>query len=239
MRDGKVFAIGGEYSNAGGDTPLGEIFDPLGNIWSQLDKPSAFDFIHGDISSCVLANGEVLMGCIGNARTAIWNPEHNSWREAGTAFGSRSPTKVGRTNEETWTLLRDGTVLTVEVFNPPAAEKYLPHDDIWVSAGTTPQSLIDSFMEEIGPAILLTDGRVFAVGGSSHTALYKGAHHYGDPGTWVSGPDMKDAANNALSAIDAPAVLLPSGRVLFAAGQRHLERSSTVRMSIGRVRRYF
>ena len=27
MRDGKLFAIGGEYSNAGNDTPLGEIFD--------------------------------------------------------------------------------------------------------------------------------------------------------------------------------------------------------------------
>ena len=44
MRDGKVFAIGGEYSSAGGDTPLGEIFDPLSNTWSALVKPAAFDF---------------------------------------------------------------------------------------------------------------------------------------------------------------------------------------------------
>jgi len=28
LMDGRVFAIGGEYSDAGGDTPLGEIFDP-------------------------------------------------------------------------------------------------------------------------------------------------------------------------------------------------------------------
>lgn len=222
-RDGKVFAIGGEYSNAGNDTPLGEIFDPLSNTWSALVKPAAFDFIHGDISSCVLPNGEVLMGCIDDARTAIWNPEHNTWREAGTAFGSTNPTKNGKTNEETWTLLRDGSVLTVEVFNPQAAEKYLPHDDIWVSASTTPQNLVETVMEEIGPAMLLTDGRVFAIGGSTHTALYTEPHHHKDPGSWANGPEMKDAANNPLTAIDAPAVLLPAGKVLFAAGKRHLE----------------
>ena len=163
------------------------------------------------------------MGCIDDNRTALWNPEHNTWREAGTAFGSINPTKVGRTNEETWTLLRDGSVLTVEVFNPPTAEKYLPHADIWVSASTTPQTLIDTFMEEIGPAILLPDGRVFAVGASTHTALYTEPHNHKDPGSWTNGPDMKDMFNNPLTAIDAPAVLLPSGKVLFASGKRHLE----------------
>ncbi|HKV54613.1 MAG TPA: kelch repeat-containing protein, partial [Candidatus Binataceae bacterium] len=222
LKDGKLFAIGGEYSNAGNDTPLGEIYDPLTKVWSKLAKPSGFDWIHGDISCCVLPDGDVLLGCIDNARTAVWSPHHDSWREAGTAFGTQSPTKFGRTNEETWTLLRDGSVLTVEVFNPTAAEKYLPHEDIWVSAGSTPQSLIDSTMEEIGPAILLPDGRVFAIGGSSHTALYTPPHHHKDPGSWANGPDLKDSSNN-LAAIDAPAVLLPEGKVLCCAGKRHLE----------------
>jgi Galactose oxidase, central domain len=123
LRNGLVFAIGGEDSSAGPDTPLGEIFDPQSNTWSQLTtKPPGFDWIHGDASCCVLPDGKILFGCLENARTAIWDPEHDSWREAGTAFGTQSPTKIGRTNEETWTLLRDGSVLAVDTFNPPAAE---------------------------------------------------------------------------------------------------------------------
>jgi hypothetical protein len=223
LKDGKVFAIGGEYSNAGNDTPLGEMFDPLTNTWSHLSKPAGFDWIHGDLSSCVLPDGSVVMGCLDNSRTAVWEPHHNVWREAGTAFGTMAPTKIGRTNEETWTLLRDGTVLTAEVFNPNAAEKYLPHKDIWVSASSTPQNLVDNVMKEIGPAVLMTDGRVFAIGGSTHTALYTAPHHTEDPGSWANGPDLHDGSGNPLTAIDAPAVLLPNGRVLCCAGKRHPE----------------
>ncbi len=224
LRNALVFAIGGEDSSAGPDTPLGEIFDPQSNAWSKLNtKPPGFDWIHGDASCCVLPDGKILFGCLDDARTAIWDPEHDSWREAGTAFGTQSPTKNGRTNEETWTLLRDGSVLAVETFNPPAAEKYLPHEDIWVSAAATPHGLVDTVMREIGPAILLSDGRVFAVGGSTHTAIYTPAHHPKDPGSWINGPDLIDASNNFLTAMDAPAVLMPNGKVLCCAGRRHAE----------------
>jgi hypothetical protein len=223
LRSGLVFAIGGEDSNAGSDTPLGEIFDPQADTWSPLNKPAGFDWIHGDISCCILADGRVLLGCIDNPRTAIWDPEHDAWREAGTAFGHQTPTKNSNTNEETWTLLRDGTVLTVEVWNSPAAEKYLPHEDIWVSAAVTPQNLVDTVMHEIGPAILLPDGRVFAIGGTTHTAIYRPGHHPKDPGAWIAGPDLIDKNGTLLTAIDAPAVLLPNGKVLCCAGKRHPE----------------
>ena len=226
LRDARVFAIGGEDSNAGSDTPLGEIFDPQSNTWSKLTtKPAGFDWIKGDTSCCILPDGKVLLGSLDDARTAIWDPEHDTWREAGTGFGTQAPTKSGRTNEETWTLLRDGTVLAVETFNPPFAEKYLPHEDLWVSAAATPQGLVDLFMREIGPAILLTDGRVFAVGGSTHTAIYAPPHHPKDPGSWIAGPELIDNFNNLLTAMDAPAVLLPTGKVLCCAGRRHAEGS--------------
>ncbi len=224
LRNGLVFVIGGEDSSAGSDTPLGEIFDPQNNTWSPLSgKPAGFDWIRGDASSCVLPDGKVLLGSLDDSRTAIWDPEHDSWREAGTAFGTQSPTKIGRTNEETWTLLRDGTVLTVETFNPAAAEKYLPHEDVWVSAAATPHSLVDVVMREIGPAVLLTDGRVFAIGGSTHTALYTPPHHPKDPGSWINGPELMDSGNHLLTAMDAPAVLMPNGKVLCCAGKRHPE----------------
>jgi hypothetical protein len=222
LRDAGVFAIGGEDSNAGNDTPLGEIYDPLADSWSALAKPAAFGWIKGDASSCVLPSGKVILGSLDDARTALWDPHTNHWREAGTAFGTRPATKAGRTNEETWTLLHDGTVLTVDTFDAPAAERYLPYADIWVSAGSTPESLIDPVMFEIGPAILLPDHRVFAIGGAAHTAVYSPGHH-GQPGTWTDGPVLQDGLGNPLGANDAPAVLLPSGRVLCCAGLRHQE----------------
>src|ERR1700751_64889 len=60
VRDGRVFAIGGEYSDTPAkDTPLAGIFDPLTNTWSAMNKPSAFDAINGDVSACILADGRV------------------------------------------------------------------------------------------------------------------------------------------------------------------------------------
>jgi Galactose oxidase, central domain len=61
LKDGRVFAIGGEDSDAGGDTPLGEIFDPQTNTWSKVNKPAAFDFICGDCNGAVLSDGRVLI----------------------------------------------------------------------------------------------------------------------------------------------------------------------------------
>ena len=101
--DGRVFAIGGEYSDAGGATPLGEIFDPVTNTWSALNKPASFSFINSDAVSCILADGRVLFGSPGGPRTAIWDPPIDLWTEAGLAFGaSVNPTKAGNTNEESW-----------------------------------------------------------------------------------------------------------------------------------------
>ena len=59
LADGRVFVVGGEYSDAGGDTPLGEMFDPLTNTWSPMDKPGAFSWINGDASACILTDGRV------------------------------------------------------------------------------------------------------------------------------------------------------------------------------------
>ena len=77
LRDGRVFAIGGEVSNAGSNTPLGEIFDPATNAWTQMtsnDKPAAFNFIAGDVPACVLSDGRVVMGSITSNQTAVCGP---------------------------------------------------------------------------------------------------------------------------------------------------------------------
>jgi hypothetical protein len=72
---------------------------------------------------------------------------------------------------------------------------------------------------EVGPAILLPDGRVFAIGATGKTALYSMQAHPTDPGQWDPGPDFPQVAGVAnLGAKDAPACLLPNGRVLCVAG---------------------
>ena len=74
---------------------------------------------------------------------------------------------------------------------------------------------------------MLPDGRLFAVGATGHTALYSPSAVPTDPGSWAAGPDLPpdtsgnnfNAPNgNIQTAIDAPCVLLPGGKVLLVAG---------------------
>src|SRR5262249_52947160 len=159
----------------------GEIFDPASNTWSAMNKPTpAFDFIVGDAVSIVLEDGRVVFGAVFSARTAIWDPATDTWVESGTRFGTVANTKVGKTNEESWCLLPNGNVLTVQIFGASAtrnAEMYVPANDEWVSAGTTPSTLpVTSIggttLDEIGGAVTLMNGKAFFVGGSGHTAIY-------------------------------------------------------------------
>ena len=74
-------------------------------------------------------------------------------------------------------------------------------------------------MSEIGPALLLPDGRVFCVGGTGHTALYTPPANPANPGTWASGPDFpENPPGQLMKANDAPGCLLPNGNVLCTAG---------------------
>ena len=229
--DGSAFVIGGEYSNAApnGDTPLGEIFDPVTSQWSPIDTKSAdFDWIRGDAPCCVLADGRVLLGALTEAKSAIYDPVNGTWTEAGTARNTIASTKEAQAGEETWTLLRDGTVLAVETYatqqRPQGAEKYLPCKDIWVPAGETPAPLVYPVMHEIGPDMLLPDGRVLAIGGTGHIAFYSADPlDPAKPGSWKEGRDVKDDNGTLLTVNDGPACLLPGGKVLCVAGTRTAE----------------
>ncbi len=246
LKDGRLFVVGGEYSSAGNDTPLGEIFDPLTNTWSAMNKPSpAFDAINGDVSACILADGRVLCGGLSSNVTAIWDPVLNTWTIAGTAFGTAAQTKDAGSDEETWMLLPDGTVLTVDISSPPKTQKYDPGSDTWVPADSSVATLTQQLallslqdttvnppvsvnIGEIGPAVVLPDGRLFAIGATGHTALYTPPP--GSPtqaGSWAAGPDLPPDTSgnnfnspngNIQTAIDAPCVLLPGGNVLLVAG---------------------
>src|SRR6185436_20333879 len=114
-------------------------------------------------------------------------------------------------------LLPDGSVLTVDCWLPPAAERFVPSLAQWISAGNTPVSIIDSASAEVGPAVLRPDGTVFATGANGHNAIYTPPLVLTDPGSWVMGPDFPLLNGVQLGIADGPACLLPSGNVLCAA----------------------
>jgi hypothetical protein len=152
----------------------------------------------------------------------LLNPTSLTWTETGAGKANNYY------NEEAWTLLPDGSVLTVDVFPGSItgslhAERYIPASGTWISAGTTPVSLLNNPPAggdyEIGPGVLRPDGTVFYVGanpnlsapccsGFAHTAIFDTKNN-----TWSAGPDIPnhDGGN------DAPAALLPDGNVLLQA----------------------
>ncbi len=240
LKDGRVYALGGEYGSAGGDGSLGEIFDPQTNEWSELVKPAQFEYIKGDVPGCILADGRVLFGNLGGGPpfAAMWDPVTGIWTEAGTSFGAKPDTKRSNCDEETWTLLPDGSILTVATNNEPNAERYIPSLDEWVPAGETPASLVLTEITdpeknvvsifEIGPAILLPGGEVFAIGATGQNALYKppSASKPTGEGKWkAAAPFPADTSKGhvwpTLTASDAPAVLQTNGKVLCVAGKLH------------------
>lgn len=210
LADGRVFVAGGEYSDAGSDTKTAEIYDPVMNTWTSIAAPQGWNAI-GDAPCAVLPDGHVLLGSIGTQQTAIYDPAANTWTAAAKKDDSSS--------EETWTLLPDETVLTAECSNHPKSEKYVAAADKWVSAGTIPDDLVQASSIEIGPALLLPNGHVFATGASGHTALYTPPNIANQAGSWKAGPDFPaDRSGKLMEAKDAPACLLPNGRVLCVAG---------------------
>lgn len=211
LRDGRVFTAGGEYSSSGPDLLAAQIYDPVANAWTVLPTPAGWKGI-GDAPCCVLPDGRVLLGSIFNNQTAIYDPVTNTWSPAANKLN-------GSSTEETWTLLPDGSVLSCNCADHPKTQKYVPAANQWCPAGATPIDLVEASSIEIGPAILLPDGRTFCIGATGATALYTMPPIANQPGTWTLGPSFPSpSAGVTLGAKDAPAALLPNGRVLCVAG---------------------
>lgn len=207
LRDGRVFIAGGEYDGNNSEVATAAIYDPVANAWAAISAPPGWTNI-GDAPSAVLADGRVLLGDIFGQRSAIYDPVANAWTAAGNKDDPRG-------TEETWVVLPDQCVLAIECDNQPRVEKFVPAANTWVSAGTTPVTLVDTASDEVGAAILLPDGRVFCIGATNHTALYTPPPLANQPGTWAAGPDFPViTAGRVTGAKDAPAALLPNGKVL-------------------------
>ena len=210
LGDGTVFVAGGEYNKgkANADILTAQIYDPIADTWTAVATPTGWTGI-GDAASCVLADGRLLLGSFDSSESAVFDPQTRTWQAGGT--------KTDSCSEETFTLLPNGNVLTVECSNPPFAEQYIPSSNTWVSAGSTGVTLPQScpgLVSEIGPALMLPDGRLFAVGATGNTALYTPDPDPTKAGTWTNGPTLTDSQGNTSYPMDVPAVLLPNGKVM-------------------------
>lgn len=226
LADGRVVIAGGEY-NFGSFvlTDLGAIYDPVADTWTSITSPAGWGYI-GDSPSVVLPGGQFLVGQKVDMAMAELDPSTLQW----TAMASMGKSDFNA--EEGWTLLPDGSILTVDVKNAPNSERYIPSMQTWITAGNTPEdlhspgggeclsygpnnSLCYYPPGEIGPAMLRPDGTVFATGSNStagpgHTAIYTPPSILTDAGSWTAGPDFPGNDN----AGDSFAVLLTSGNVL-------------------------
>ena len=233
LADGRVVFVGGEYTTPNGQqsftlTNMGAIFDPAAKTWQPLAPPPATGTPNhwqciGDAPAAVLADGRLVIGSKLYQDVAVLDPATLLWAQV--AASGRSDAS---NSEEGWTLLPDGSVLTLDVGNAPLAERLVlapgATTGSWVAAGPTPVDLHtptdvrDSLNApgcppynppgEMGPAMLMSSGAVFAVGANGRTATYSPANH-----SWVTGPSLPDGLNVE----DGPAALLPNGHVLFGA----------------------
>jgi len=242
LPDGKVLVEGGEYQCPAGQcapswTNLGALYDPAANTWTSVAPPSTptpWANI-GDAESVILPDGTYMQAdCCGVALqmesaplAAYFDEASMSWTELNQS------TKLDEFDEEGWTLLPNGKVLTVDAYvacpsDQPGctaagnsgsnSELWDPSSQTWTSAGSTIVQLWDSKCGagggsyEVGPGVLRPDGTVYYTGSSDcepgHTAIYNSL-----TGIWTKGPDFpnKDAAN------DAPASIETNGKVIVMA----------------------
>ena len=225
MRDGRVIVIGGEQSGAGGDTTKGEIYDPVSDDWTPIPPPPGWAEV-GDAVCTVLPDGRFMIGRLTTPECATYDPVSNSWSPAAS--------KAVRSNEETWVLLPDNTIVTAQCFPPYHSEKYIISSNTWKNEGALPVTLVDPVMAEIGPAMLMYNGKVIYFGaadvhGSGKTAIYTPPAFPTGTGVWTPGPDIPKVGKQTIVCNDCPAALMPNGKVLFAAANfRHNDWGSPI-----------
>ena len=205
LKDGRVIVMGGEYNffNAVW-TNLGAIYSPLTNKWKKMKAPAGWTTI-GDAQSTTLADGTFMLANCCTKDAALFDAKTLTWTPVGAG-------KADINDEEGWTLLPSGKVLTVDASNGLNSELLDPGTGMWSLAGSTIVSLVEPSSSELGPAVLRPDGTVFATGATGHNAVYNTG-----TGTWSAGPDFPNIGGVFLDIADGPAALLPNGNVLCGA----------------------
>ena len=199
LPDGRVLIAGGGISS-GQPANLNtvEIYDPAQDTWMSLPPPTGWPTI-GNAPMCLLADNTLLVGSVTDNRCVVFDPTTQTWTATGAKLNQNSA-------HEVWTLLPDGSVLSVDCDGQQNAERYA--NGTWVQAGNPVAPLVAG--GRIGPAVLLPNGTVFVAGATNGTGLFSGTS------TWAAGPVLSQAAAAPRNARAAAACLMPNGKVLCA-----------------------
>jgi hypothetical protein len=209
LKDGRVFVAGGEYGTGG---PHAEIYDPQTNVWTPIDPPATLwntatdNFV--DSMADILEDGRVLIMPVAPhvfGVPLLYDPATNTWSEAG-----KLKHNISNQVEATWVKLPDHSILTIDPFSTKG-QRYFEDTNSWLNDGPVPVMVYDSFVGEMGGALLLPTGNAIFFGASGHNVLYTPSGSTA-LGVWTPAPDFP----NGQGTPDAPCAMLVTGNVLCA-----------------------
>ncbi len=225
-----------------GLTNMSALYDPVADRWTMVAAPPGLDYI-GDSSGVVMPDGGFVFGT--KLGRAMWrlDPVSSTWTLLPATGKADDFAEEGWTLLPDGDLfsIDVGKPRNAEHYDPIAAQWYGDGDtpDGLTSPSSSPGGLtygpaplqvvggvsygpgpMGTYFPpgEIGPAILLPDGTVFATGAAAngmvaHTAIYTPGATPANSGSFTAGPDFSPGDDAA----DSSAALLPSGHVLIAA----------------------
>jgi hypothetical protein len=224
-----------------GLTNMSAVYDPVADSWTMIAPPPGLAYI-GDVPSVVLPDGNFLFGT--KLGRDMWrlDPVALTWTSVAATGKADDFAEEGWTLMPDGALftIDVGNPRNAEHYDPVTVQWYgdgatpigltsptgTPGG---LTYGPAPVQVVGGVSYgpgpagtyfppgEVGPALLLPDGRVFATGAAvtgsvAHTAIYTSGSTLADPGSFTAGPDF-GAGDDAG---DASAALLPSGHVLIA-----------------------
>ncbi len=224
-----------------GLTNMSAVYDPVTDHWTMIAPPPGIAYI-GDVTSVVMPDGSFVYG--DKLGRDMWrlDPSSLAWSAVPNAGKADDFAEEGWTLMPDGSIftIDVGNPPHAEHFDPVTAQWYSdgstpasltsPTDSPGgLTYGPAPVQVVGGITYgpgptgtyfppgEIGPALLLPNGKVFATGaaagaGVAHTALYTPGATATDAGSFTAGPDF-GAGDDAG---DASAALLPSGHVLVA-----------------------
>ncbi len=225
-----------------GLTNMSAVYDPVTDSWQMIAPPAGVAYI-GDVPSVVLPDGSFVFG--EKLGRGMWrlDPASLTWTSVPATGKADDFAEEGWTllpNGDLFTV-DVGNPQHAEHYDPTAAQWYSdgntpaaltsPTDSPGgLTYGPAPLQVVGGVSYgpgptgtyfppgEVGPALLLPNGKVFATGAASgataaHTVIYTPGPTPADAGSFALGPDFADGDD----AGDASAALLPSGNVLIAA----------------------
>ena len=233
LTNGMVFIAGGEHPEDGAGGASAEIYNPLTDSWILVNPPASM--MNGtqicleaggfnppqnqgflDSESTTLPNGDVLLAPVlpsVNNGTLVYDPGSNVW--------SQGQPSINWQAEVSWVKLPDGSILTIDPLNGyprtsgTNSERYIPSLNQWIPDANVPVNLWANMgpklVGEIGPAFLLPNGKALFLGGNGFTAIYTPSGGV-NAGSWVAGPNIP----GGLASADAPAAMMPNGKILCA-----------------------